>query len=268
MHGRTECFGWQRTGSLFFCKVKADGSIENPLSLRHPKSGSAPRFDQVPHPKLMDCPFIRLSVYSIVRLFDCPHSGLIIGTQKAFYGMKGPDAQPTLSRTTHIDLTQIDQQPASRHQEEKLQNAMQNASAAFGALLTLNYTVKSRDEVTVLQDRLRAYMPNILERALRILAGDWYWCLKLIELGAPWTEQELETYIFNYQYEILRKTCASSGIWDQFVKDMKYAAKTPFPPHVVKMHLLTRIHGMKEECIAFHPKSLKEVLEESKTIKW
>ena len=189
------------------------------------------------------------------------NAGLIIGTQKPFYGMKGADAQPTLSRTTHIDMTQVKQEPASRNREETLQEAMQNASVAFGALLTLDYTTGSKDQVTVLQDRLRVFMPNILERSLRILAGDWYWCKQLIKLGAPWTEEELETYIFTHQHELLKKVCASSNVWDQFVKDIQEANKVPFPSSAFKMHLATKIHGNKEECIAFHPKSLAEILE-------
>ena len=192
------------------------------------------------------------------------NSGLIIGTQKAFYGMKrGIDSQPTLSRTTHIDLTQIEQKQAAREVEENLQQSMEKASLAFSTLLQIRYNKESRAEISKLQDTLRQHMPNILERSLRILATDWYFCNELIKIGAPWSLEEVKEYMLTHQYEIMKKVCASSDTMSTFVSDFKKAEKTaPFSTSYVKKNVTTKIDGVKVNCVAFHPKSLYVTLKE------
>ena len=121
-------------------------------------------------------------------------SGLVIGTQEPFFGMKTATSQPTLSRATHIHMDSAP--PSTREDEIAVQCAMKQANHSFCALLTVKYDKDASDEVDMIHKHLKQSGSNILDRSLRLLAVDWYFCRQLIKLGAPWKEQDLQKYFW------------------------------------------------------------------------
>lgn len=178
------------------------------------------------------------------------NSSLLIGTQTPLLGLSHTDHHlSTFTRLSHVHMTlEGTHYDPSPEMEDALKNLMPELHELFPSLLSLKY---DRARVDHLCHTLKQLAPDVVDRAIRGLAVDWYFAQSFD------CSNTLNTYFTQTSLQFLQRYCSRVTPFCRFCRDLEKlvtGGEMPLFMHkqVVKVFFQDQtIH----ECLAIYPKT-------------
>jgi hypothetical protein len=103
---------------------------------------------------------------------------------------------------------------------------------------------------------------QVLARALRTVAVDWYFCKELVRLGFKCDETMLTNYFCTHQVDFLKKYCCKTEPFHKFCMHLQYLMTNfDLPSTILKPKVNVELkHYGPHDCVAIYVKDVFEIL--------